>query len=206
MFLLGKFKSSMEAANEAIKIRRDWELDFLFGKISVALGDSQKAAEYFSQSLELEPNEESYIELAQLYISQKRFEKAYTLLKEAIRYSEENPTLYEMLGLLAVRLGKVAEASVDFTVCLEADPFDFNALLGLGSIMQAKNEIDEAILKYKYAFTVSPNSSFLWNNAGMCFFEKQKLIAAYTCITKSIYLDPFQWKSYANLGLVCLEL
>lgn len=23
---------------------------------------------------------------------------------------------------------------------------------------------------------------------------------------KSLYLDPFQWKTYANLGLACLEL
>jgi Bardet-Biedl syndrome 4 protein len=147
--------------------------------------------EYFNQSLELEQNEESYIELTKIYISQRRFEKAYNLLKEAVKFSEENPILYEMLGLISLRLDKVAEASVDFTVCLDTDPFNFNSLLGLGSILQAKNEIDEAILKYKYAFTVSPNSSYLWSNTGMCFYEKKKYVAAYTCLTKSIYLDPF---------------
>lgn len=105
---MGKFKSSLEAANEAVKIRRDWELDFLFGKVYVALGDSQKATEYLTKSLELEPNEESYIELTRLFILQRRYEKAYTLLKEAVRYSEENATLYEMLGFLAMKLDKVA--------------------------------------------------------------------------------------------------
>ncbi len=36
-------------------------------------------------------------------------------------------------------------------------------------------------------------------------FEKHKLIAAYTCLARSIYFDLFQWRSYANLGFVCLE-
>lgn len=53
MFLLGKFKSSLEAANDAVKIRRDWELEFLFGKISVALGDPEKAADHFTKALEM---------------------------------------------------------------------------------------------------------------------------------------------------------
>jgi Bardet-Biedl syndrome 4 protein len=79
-------------------------------------------------------------------------------------------------------------------------------LLGAGSLLQERNEIDQAVAKYKYALTISPNSAFLWNNIGMSFFEKKKFIAAYTCLKKSLYLDPFQWKVYANLGMVCIEL
>lgn len=105
-----------------------------------------------------------------------------------------------------MRIGKNAEAAVDFETALENDPFNFNSLLGAGSLLQDKNEIDQAVVKYKYALTISPNSASLWNNIGMSFFEKRKYIAAYTCLKKSLYLDPFQWKGYANLGMVCIEL
>lgn len=43
LFLQGKFRSSLEAANEAAKIRKDWELMHLLGKICTAMNESEKA-------------------------------------------------------------------------------------------------------------------------------------------------------------------
>lgn len=51
----------------------------------------------------------------------------------------------------------------------------------------------------------NPDSSELWNNIGMCFFGKQKFVAAIACLKRSIYLDPFQWIAAFNLGLVYLN-
>jgi Bardet-Biedl syndrome 4 protein len=39
----------------------------------------------------------------------------------------------------------------------------------------------------------------------MCFFGKQKYVAAIACLKKSLYLDPFQWIAAFNLGLVHLN-
>jgi Bardet-Biedl syndrome 4 protein len=39
----------------------------------------------------------------------------------------------------------------------------------------------------------------------MCFFGKQKYVAAIACLKKSLYLDPFQWIAAYNLGLVYLN-
>jgi Bardet-Biedl syndrome 4 protein len=61
------------------------------------------------------------------------------------------------------------------------------------------------LLKYRVAAVFTPDSSELWNNIGMCFFGKQKYIAAIACLKKSLYLDPFQWIAAFNLGLVHLN-
>merc|ERR1711975_199692 len=40
---------------------------------------------------------------------------------------------------------------------------------------------------------------------GMCFFGKQRYVAAIACLKRAIYLDPFEWITSYNLGLVHLN-
>lgn len=53
---------------------------------------------------------------------------------------------------------------------------------------------------------VSPNSYELWNNVGLCMMDKNKNLAAYCCLRKSVFLNPLQWKPIANLGMICLKM
>jgi tetratricopeptide (TPR) repeat protein len=48
----------------------------------------------------------------------------------------------------------------------------------------------------------TPNSAQLWNNIGMCFFGKDRYVAAVACLKRALYLDPFEWIISYNLGLV----
>jgi len=36
----------------------------------------------------------------------------------------------------------------------------------------------------------------------MCFYGKKKYIAAVSCLKKALYLDPFEWITTLNLGLI----
>lgn len=81
-----------------------------------------------------------------------------------------------MLAILAARIDRIAESSVYFTICLESDQYNFNSLLGLGSIQQIRGQHEDAILKYKTAFQISPNSASLWNNTGLFFYDRKKNI------------------------------
>lgn len=91
--------------------------------------------------------------------------------------------------------------------------------------------MDVALIKYRVAAVQTPNSPQLWNNigklmlplrhpyhdshrlyiqpviwpAGMCFFGKQRYIAAIACLKKGLYLGPFEWIISYNLGLVHLH-
>jgi tetratricopeptide (TPR) repeat protein len=55
------------------------------------------------------------------------------------------------------------------------------------------------------AAVATPNSAQLWNNIGMCFFGKQRYVAAIACLKRALYLDPFEWIISYNLGLVHLN-
>ena len=41
--------------------------------------------------------------------------------------------------------------------------------------------------------------------SGMCFFGKQRYVAAIACLKRALYLDPFEWIISYNLGLVHLN-
>ena len=60
-------------------------------------------------------------------------------------------------------------------------------------------------VKYRVAAVQTPNSAQLWNNIGMCFFGKQRFVAAIACLKRALYLDPFEWIISYNLGLVHLN-
>ena len=53
--------------------------------------------------------------------------------------------------------------------------------------------MDVALVKYRVAAVQTPHSAQLWNNIGMCFFGKQRFVAAIACLKRALYLDPFEW-------------
>lgn len=51
----------------------DYEIMYIMAKISLALGDRNGAITHYISALNKEPNEQSYIELAKLYIEDKKY-------------------------------------------------------------------------------------------------------------------------------------
>lgn len=46
-------------------------------------------------------------------------------------------------------------------------------MLGCCCWLQDHQDMDVALVKYRVAAAVCPNSPQLWNNIGMCFYGKQ---------------------------------
>jgi len=109
------------------------------------------------------------------------------------------------IGLLFIRMGDNTAAFDYLGRSLTHDPRNTKTILASGSIIQDKCDHDASLLKYRIAAVHNPDSSELWNNIGMCFFGKQKYVAAIACLKRSLYLDPFQWIAAFNLGLVFLN-
>jgi len=99
-------------------------------------------------------------------------------------------------------LGENLSGFQSFAQALSIDSRNTKAILAVGSIIQERGDYDSALMKYKIAANSNPNSAHLWNNIGMCFFGKQKYIAAVTCLKKAFYLDPFEWVISYNLGII----
>ena len=118
----------------------------------------------------------------------------------------ENVEILTILGLLYLRSGDNYEAFQYLGNSLAINDKDTKSILAVSSIMQDKSDYDSALMRYRVAAILNPNSAQLWNNIGMCFYGKGKFITAVSCLKRALYLDPFEWLISYNLGLVHLAI
>ena len=58
---------------------------------------------------------------------------------------------------------------------------------------------------YKNAFKITQNSALFWNNLAAIMSKKNKDIAAYCCLKKALFLDPFRYDIHLNLGILLMK-
>ncbi|XP_063226121.1 Bardet-Biedl syndrome 4 protein isoform X2 [Bacillus rossius redtenbacheri] len=206
LFLLGRHTLAMEAYLEAesASTSPDWVIYHNLGLCLLQLGMLTKAKEYLLQAIQISRQEDSYIALAKIHLLENDIEGAIWVYKAALEYYGENCEMATALGLLYTKMGQFQLAFEKFGSALAHDPNNPKALLAAGAIMQGHRDIDVALSKYKIVAQYLPESSALWNNMGMCFYEKKKYVVAISCLKKASYFAPFNYKTLFNLGLVHL--
>lgn len=205
-FLLGKTSQAITNFDRCLSMHEDdWELYYLKGLSMSYRGEIAQAIDCFRNANLIEKHDATYIELGRVYTQANDIDAAIDTYLEALSYSPENTEVLTKLGLLYLSKRNRNRAMEFLGSALTLDRKNEDALLASGSILQEGNEHDAALLKYRIVAAQQSNSPRLWNNIGMCFFDKGKCIAAIACLKRSLYLDPFQPEVCYNLGLVHLS-
>ncbi|KAL2725763.1 Bardet-Biedl syndrome 4 protein [Vespula maculifrons] len=180
LLMMGSHKRAVEAYLEADKttVLPDWDIHHSLG--------------------------ECYVKLNQLQEAKKQFKRSIELTKNELPGNPESVTVSTELGLLYLRIGDIQRAFQQFGTTLAYASNCSKALLPVAYIMQKHCEYDVALSKYKIAAQLIPESSALWNNVGMCFYGKQKFVAAISCLKRAHYLNPLAFLPVYNLGIAFL--
>lgn len=206
LYLLGKHKTAIEVYNEAQKLNPDdWEILYNKGLCYMYLKQYENAILSFQNANQIQRHDSTYMNLGKVFTLQEDYKKAIDIYIEALEFSPDNAEILTTIGLLYLRLGENFRAFDFLGNSLTHDPKNPKTILAAGSIIQDHNDMDVALVKYRVAAVLIPNSAQLWNNIGMCFFGKQRYVAAISCLKKALYLDPFEWIISYNLGLVHLN-
>jgi Bardet-Biedl syndrome 4 protein len=206
LYLLGKHKAALDVYREAMRLNEeDWEVWHNQGLCQMYLKQHDKAIECFKQANSIQQHDATYMQLGKVYTLQEDLRTAIETYLEALEYSPDNPEILTTVGLLYLRLGENYRAFDFLGNSLTHDPKNPKTILAAGSIIQDHSDMDVALVKYRVAAVATPNSAQLWNNIGMCFFGKQRYVAAIACLKRALYLDPFEWIISYNLGLVHLN-
>ncbi|KAG2433899.1 hypothetical protein HXX76_008252 [Chlamydomonas incerta] len=206
LYLLGKHKAAVDVYEEAQKFGApDWEIMHNKGLCYMYLKQYDRAIESFRVAIDIQPHDSTFLQLGKVYGMMDDYSQAINVYMEALEHSPENPELLTTLGLLFLRTNDNPRAFEYLTTSLTHDPRNPRTILAAGSIIQDQSDMDVALVKYRVAAVQTPNSPQLWNNIGMCFFGKQRYIAAIACLKKALYLGPFEWIISYNLGLVHLH-
>ncbi|KAF4692630.1 hypothetical protein FOZ60_012929 [Perkinsus olseni] len=203
--LLGQHQAAIEIYTEALKHEpEDWELYFNIGVCQKYLGDHPTAINSFRAANEIQRHDATFTEIAEMDAREGASEDAIETYNEALEFSPENTSILTRLGVLLLKTGDSYRAFECLGNSLVYDPKDPRTILAAGSVIQDHGDVDVALVKYRVAAVQTPSSAELWNNVGMCFFEKRKVVAAIACLKRAVSLEPFQWKVHFNLGLLHL--
>lgn len=207
LYLLGKHTAAIEVYEEILTMGRvdDWEIYHSIGLCHMYLKEYIKAADNFQHANAINRHDATFLQLGRVHTLQENFKAAISVYLEALEFSPENPEVLTTLGLLYLRIGENFRAFDYLGNSLTHDPRNPKSILAAGSIIQDHGDMDVALVKYRVAAVQTPNSAQLWNNIGMCFFGKQRFVASVACLKRALYLDPFEWITSYNLGLVHLN-
>jgi len=208
LYLLGKHRNAIEVFEEAEKLTSDAEDREIWhnkGMCYLYLKQHEKALECFETANSIQRHEQTSLQMGRVYRLLNRDEDALAVYIDATETSAESAELLTTIGLLYLKQKNNSKAFEYLGNSLTYDPKSAKTILAAGSIIQDNQDNDVALIKYRIAVTQTPFSAQLWNNIGMCFFGKEKYVAAVACLKRAVYLSPFEWIISYNLGVVHLS-
>ncbi|XP_061400679.1 Bardet-Biedl syndrome 4 protein homolog [Musca vetustissima] len=219
LFTMGRYNQSLAIFRDAeeLSTRLDHEIFHFIGELllrsaasrnelEMAQREEQEAKAYFQKAVQTGKKVESFQRLAEILRKEKQYHKAIEVLESCLLLSPENTDVLTEIGVLYLKLNETQKA---FDRLLEVIQFDKNCLRGLmafGAILQSRNDIDAALGKYKEIAAIQPDIAELWNNIGLCFFKKQKLIVGISSLRKAIWLSPLNYNALYNLSLIYITV
>ncbi|XP_041772768.1 Bardet-Biedl syndrome 4 protein homolog [Anopheles merus] len=209
LYSMGKFRNALEVflKAETLLERPDHEIYHHIGEMYYKNFGQPKAGvgeakEYLKQAVTCGKHVESYKILAEIYIEEGDSIKAIEMIENCLQITQDDVSLMTQIGILYLKINEYQRAFEKLLDATATDSKHTSALLALGSILQSKNDIDGALNKYKRISNLTDESSEVWSNIGLCFFKKQKFIAAISCLRKATWVSPLNFNALYNLGLV----
>jgi tetratricopeptide (TPR) repeat protein len=135
-------------------------------------------------------------------------------LERAIVEDRDDPTAYMLLGDLALREGRVAEAELDFQKVQSLLPkFEKSAkqkneieatlYSGLASVAEARENWAEAKKELEAALKIDPSSTVVLQRLARCLVQQKSPASALEMLQKAAKLDPEMLTPEAVLARLC---
>jgi tetratricopeptide (TPR) repeat protein len=128
----------------------DSNLQSRIGRIEFQSGNDNDAVASLQQGLKLNPANASARDLLLQYLVAKhRFDEAYELTKDSLRYTPTDVNLLVNQGILADGAGHSKEAVASWQRAVELDPSQLNAHLYLADEYERQGKLTAAIVEYR---------------------------------------------------------
>ena len=140
---------------------------------------------------------------------QQQFEAAQQSLSGVLALAPEEPDAIRMLGMVAQRLGRHAQALECFRRILALCPEDADLRIGLGISLFEQGEFDEALTHFRQACKIEPAAVSAWFNLGEALGRQAHTQEAIAALRRALELSPAHLsarlslaRALANLGEV----
>ncbi|OQA18426.1 MAG: TPR repeat-containing protein YrrB [bacterium ADurb.Bin363] len=197
------WKDSMTLWNDTIKNYKSATAHNNRGLAYEALGESDKALNDFTKTLEIDPTYiEAYINRGNIYFHKGKIDKAIKEFTIVLRYKRNSLEAYNNLGLMYGYKGEYDRAINNFTHAIEINKINPETYINRGNIYYKKGDYDKAIEDYNTALTIKPDLLQAYANRAMTYSIKGEYDRAIDDYTQTIKLEQNYIKAYLNRGII----
>lgn len=166
------------------------ELNRLQAEIFYKEGDYDQALELMHQIISLDPTDDDYVFLSQLYFDEGLPEVAYRYINKAIEENKEIPFYYYQKGLYAFELGDFESAIEGFRQATELDGEEPLYFLALGEAEYSIGHFDEALHHYEEVLKRYPDQEEALYLKGMLLVQIGQISEGIKALKRVAELQP----------------
>lgn len=163
----------------------------------------ESAEKLLNELYAIEPtNEEIYIQKANIYSKRDQHEKAISLLKIALKYTDDYADVYNLIGMEYLFMDNLELAKENFIKCLEEDTEDQGALYNVVYCFEFLDQNEKAIDYLTNYIDKNPYSEIAWHQIGRLNYGLKKYDEAirafdYATLIDDEFLGAFMEKAKA---------
>jgi len=140
------------------------------------------------------------------FLNLNRNIEARESFQNILKYKPDHPNTLNLLGITLVKLKKIDESIVNFELAIKNDKYQVGFYVNLGNAYEELKNFNKAQEVYQRGLDIKNDSSILFNQIGLLFFNQNKYHKASFYFNKSLKIDSNNKFTINNLGLVELEL
>lgn len=203
-FLAAAREKIMAQAEPSESIR--YQYKFTLALAMIATGDTPKAHEILSELVAADKNfSPAYAALANSYLNHGNTEAAVFILQRGIDRGQEDPRLYNLLGVACEQRKKYDDAKTWYEKSLAIGPTFFPALINRGNLSMRQGEISAAKADLEKAVELAPDSVEALVSLGILRKNSQQANEAEQLFVRAIEINPENGYARYNLALLLAE-
>ena len=184
----------------------DWFYKALALLIDGKLTDPQKAIEYLTNSIRLQPDyADAYFNRGLTYGKEfGHYQRAIEDFDKAIRLKPDFTNAYINRGIAYNKLDQHKRAIKDYNEAIRLQPDSFLSYYNRGAAYDDLDQYQRAIEDYNEAIRLKPDYASAYNNRGLAYYNLYQYQLAIKDYDEAIRLQPDHSNSYNNRGLAYL--
>jgi tetratricopeptide (TPR) repeat protein len=198
-----RYAEAIEYHEKALELpnRREASSSFL-GKAYLALGRVDDAERMFRLAIQANPTfPEGYLGVAAIMIKKNELAEAYRFTHSAIDIAPNNYGYQNLMGIVLLKQGKLAEAEKHFRMAMAINPQFPDAYYQLGKCALDKDP-QNAIKLITHALALDPDHSLANTEIGVILAISGRLAEAESHFRRALKRDPNNELAQENLNIV----
>jgi tetratricopeptide (TPR) repeat protein len=176
-------------------------------QVYAASGDLEKAIEYLTLALEVDPNYSEYHnERGSHHLHLGRYEQAIADYHRAIRLSPPYHEVWTNLGQCYRKMGALPQAAEAYSRAIDLDPTATVAIASRAQVLDALGRPGQALADYDAALALDPAQPLLRANRAALRYDAGRLEEAAEDLDAAIALMPGNPALYRNRAVALRDL